>query len=87
MDYSRSKIRLFNKKQTRQISSLLVAVVAFELLFFPWPTFAANQDEQSSSTAETLSFNLDANNIIPRDLTNDRWSLRLPPEKVLVEDV
>ncbi|HPW44684.1 MAG TPA: hypothetical protein PLX67_03165, partial [bacterium] len=27
------------------------------------------------------------NNIIPRDLTNDRWSLRLPPEEVLVEDV
>lgn len=87
MDYSRSKIRLFNKKQTRQISLWLVTVVAFELLFFPWPTLAADQsDQQPVLTAEALSFDLEANNIVPRDLAGDRWSLRLPQDEIVVED-
>ncbi len=87
MDYSRSKIRLFNKKQTKQISLWLVAVVAFELLFFPWPTLATDRaDKQPVLTAEALSFDLEANNIVPRDLTGDRWSLRLPQDEIVVED-
>lgn len=87
MDYSRSKIRLFNKRQIRQISLWLVTVVAFELLFFPWPTLAADQsDQQPVLTAEALSFDLEANNIVPRDLAGDRWSLRLPQDEIVVED-
>lgn len=87
MDYSRSKIRLFNKKQTKQISLWLVTVVAFELLFFSWPVLAADRsDQQPVLTAETLSFHLEANNIMPRDLIGDRWSLRLPQDEIVVED-
>ena len=88
MNYSRSKIRLFNKKQIKQISLWLVAVVAFELLFFPVPTLASQTEESVvTTTATSLSFNLETNNIVPRDLAGDRWSLRLPQEEVLVEDV
>ncbi len=88
MNYSRSKIRLFNKKQIKQISLWLVAVVAFELLFFPIPTLAGQTEESAvTTTATSLSFNLETNNIVPRDLAGDRWSLRLPQEEVLVEDV
>lgn len=88
MNYSRSKIRLFNKKQIKQISLWLVAVVAFELLFFPIPTLASQTEESVvTTTATSLSFNLETNNIVPRDLAGDRWSLRLPQEEVLVEDV
>lgn len=88
MNYSRSKIRLFNKKQIKQISLWLVAVVAFELLFFPIPTLAGQTEEPAvTTTATSLSFNLETNNIVPRDLAGDRWSLRLPQEEVLVEDV
>lgn len=88
MNYSRSKIRLFNKKQIKQISLWLVAVVAFELLFFPIPTLAGQTEEPAvTTTATSLNFNLETNNIVPRDLAGDRWSLRLPQEEVLVEDV
>lgn len=89
MDYSRCKIRLFNKKQAKRISWLLTAVVALEFLFFPVPILASqgNETDSKPTSSSSLSFSLETNNIIPRDLVGERWSLRLPVEEVEVEEL
>ncbi|HNW55472.1 MAG TPA: hypothetical protein PKN62_00085 [bacterium] len=89
MDYSRCKIRLFNKTQAKQISWILTAIVALEFLFFPMPILASQGDETDSkpTSSLSLSFSLETNNIIPRDLVGERWSLRMPEEEIGIEEI
>lgn len=86
MDYSRYTIRLLNKKQVRQISRLLVTIVVFEFLFFPIPILAS-QNNEPNGPADSLSFSLDVNDIQPRDLAGERWSLRMPASEIVVEEI
>lgn len=86
MDYSRYTIRLLNRKQIRQVSRLLVAIVVFEFLFFPMPILASEKNEPVE-LADSLSFSLDLYDIQPRDLIGERWSLRMPESEVLVEEI
>jgi 3D (Asp-Asp-Asp) domain-containing protein len=65
----------------------MVILVACEFLLFPMPILASQGDERMIPTVDSLTFDLAVNNIVPRDLVGDRWSLRLPEEEIIIEDI